>query len=463
MATQFEIVFIQHLVVPESLSRIVREEYPPEFLPTESLRPVYSFALDYWHAEATDGLAPSPAAMRVHFAAILAEHEIDLDIDPEDGLEWALEALRGSYIDRGWQKWVRNFAADMGEADIMLKPDLLSEAINELMGLQSLIAPSHEQVDMRHGFDLVMRSYEERAEMRRNRQVMGAITGLAPVDEHMAGLRPGELAVMAGPPKTGKSYLLAIMALACWLAEIPPVLYTLENSVEMSQDRIACYAAGVSARNWQRGECTQSEIQRIEEWRQHLFHSQTPFSIIQPEPGKRTIQHMVRRARTLGDVVLIDQLTFVEPNPKHERLARYQQIGHSLHDFKALLSSSTSRMPGVLAHQINREGVKSAEKVGHLEMYHMAEAAEVERTADWVYGLWQPYSMRQIGQCYLQTLASRREDLMNWVMRWTPWNGISDHMYSASIDPAARDQRVLIMGEVNLDDLETEAAARNER
>src|SRR5690606_32069603 len=104
-----------------------------------------------------------------------------------------------------------------------------------------------------------------------------------------------------------------------------------------------------------------------------------PFWILQPEMGQRTIQHMVRRAETLGDAVIIDQLTFVEPNPGTERLSRTEQVGRILHMFKALISG---RMPGLLAHQINREGQKAAEKLGRLEMYHLAESAEVERTAD---------------------------------------------------------------------------------
>ena len=53
----------------------------------------------------------------------------------------------------------------------------------------------------------------------------------------------------------------------------------------------------------------------------------------------------------------------------------------------------------------------------------MAEAAEVERTADWVFGLWQSRTMRDFNRCYLQTLASRREDLLDWSLIWRPWNG----------------------------------------
>lgn len=80
-------------------------------------------------------------------------------------------------------------------------------------------------------------------------------------------------------------------------------------------------------------------------------------------------------------------------------------------------------MPAVVAHQINREGVKSAEKVGHLEMYHLAESSEVERTADFVLALWQSEGLKAAGRAYLQMLAARRVELVNWELIWRPWAG----------------------------------------
>jgi hypothetical protein len=56
-------------------------------------------------------------------------------------------------------------------------------------------------------------------------------------------------------------------------------------------------------------------------------------------------------------------------------------------------------------------------------MWHLAESAEVERTADWVFGLWQSDMMRQGAVAYLQTLASRRADIVHWQLGWEPWIG----------------------------------------
>ena len=70
-------------------------------------------------------------------------------------------------------------------------------------------------------------------------------------------------------------------------------------------------------------------------------------------------------------VLIIDQLTFIEP--PDERAAPHIQIRDITHDLKTLISTGRDKMPCLLAHQINREGVKAADKVGYLEMYHLAE------------------------------------------------------------------------------------------
>jgi hypothetical protein len=65
-------------------------------------------------------------------------------------------------------------------------------------------------------------------------------------------------------------------------------------------------------------------------------------------------------------------------------------------------------------------GVKKAEASDFLEMWMMAESSEVERTADWVFGLYAS-RMEQIGgMAKMQILAARREVLKNWRITWRP-------------------------------------------
>ena len=124
----------------------------------------------------------------------------------------------------------------------------------------------------------------------------------------------------------------------------------------------------------------------------------------------------------VGTAIIIDQLTFVEISKGSERKVRHEQVRDMLHDAKAAITSGTPISLEIM-HQINREGVKAAEKTGHLQMYHLAEAAEVERTADHVIGLWSGPALRDAGLAWVQTLASRRCDIVHWEINWRPWIG----------------------------------------
>jgi hypothetical protein len=185
----------------------------------------------------------------------------------------------------------------------------------------------------------------------------------------------------------------------------------------MTVDRIACLHAGVNPRLWDVGACDEEQYQKVVDAQKELASSSTPLWVVQPDLGRRTFEAMVTEARILeADSLLIDQLTFVEmPDP---RKSRTERIGDALHRLKGMVSTGSKPLPVMLIHQINREGVKLADKTGWLEMYHMAESAEIERTADWVFGMYASNDDRTAMRLRWQTLASRRSSPKNWEMTW---------------------------------------------
>lgn len=414
-----EVTLLQHLLDTESLDTIVREGLADEVIPTEDLRKVYKFALDYYHQSGRTK-APSLGVFDTTFADLLNEHEIDLNEDPEDSVEWAIDDLKATWVHKQVSKFNKELASAMAEADINERVEVVGRYASELVQM-SMALDSHESnVDAREGMPERLGAYEARALDRQ--RIYGIRFGLPMIDDYTRGIHDGELAVIAAGPKVGKSFLLALTALKEWQAGRISVLYTLENSVEMTLDRIACLATNVDSRLWQHGECTDDEIERVRGWIEEVREAPVPLHVIQPEPGKRTIESMVRQAQVLNaDSILIDQLTFIEPHD--ERAPRHLQIREILHTLKAMISTGRGRMPALVAHQINREGVKAAEKTGHLEMYHMAEGSEVERTVDWGFSLYRSETQRAAGRAIFQTLASRREDNRHFDLIWQIDNG----------------------------------------
>ena len=216
---------------------------------------------------------------------------------------------------------------------------------------------------------------------------------------------------------THNSYMTAWIALSEMKRRRSVAVFTLENSVGMTIDRMACMAAGVDSDRWQRGECVPEEVEAVIAWARELQENDARVWVVQPDLGKRSIEHMIREAQIReAQTVIIDQLTFVElPSP---RKPRHERIGEGLHTLKGLISTGRHRMPCFLAHQVNREGVKAADKAGRLEMHHMAESAEVERTADWVFGMYASPDERIAQQLKLQTLAARRAAPRHWQVNW---------------------------------------------
>jgi replicative DNA helicase len=213
---------------------------------------------------------------------------------------------------------------------------------------------------------------------------------------------------------THNSFWIAKFAINEWHQGRSVALFTLENSIEMTQDRIACMTLGISQSRFSRGQLTPQEEEVIRRWvKETLQQSTTPLYILSPEEHQRSAESIVTKARLLGvDSLIIDQLSFM--TPRDLRQQRYLQIREMMHDLKNMISTRTPRLPCVLAHQINREGWGKARKDGYYQLENMAEGSEVERTADWVFSVLQDEAHRASNSTYFQVLASRRRDLKAW-------------------------------------------------
>lgn len=422
MTSQAEDVLLVSLTDTDRIEELIRIGLDQEAIPTPLLRPVTAWAVERYFRSGMK-TAPTRAALLETWGKQLANEGIELPSEDEDTdpTEWAVDTLKSNYVHFKYQEFQKASAIAVAEADTPDRVRVLSEQANELFTLSTRMQPKHMQMDGHLGFQAALSSYRIREE--EGHQVRGMTFGLDMVDRHTYGIHPGELAIIAAGPKTGKSFFLDRVALHEARQGRRTVLYTLENSVEMTYNRIVCLACHVDARAWARGTCEPEEVERVEAFladeapalKEHL-------QVITPGEAERTMGAMVRQAQMFGaDSILVDQLTFVEP--PDPRKARHEQLRDIMHEAKLLLTTGAKPMPMLLAHQINREGVKLAAKSGFLEMHMLAEGSEVERTADWVFGLYQSPQERKLLQSTLQVLAARREDLNAWQLSWAVQQG----------------------------------------
>jgi hypothetical protein len=418
MSSHAELSLYSQLHDTDAVARLAAEKIPLDVLATDTLRPMVAWAIEHYF---TSGQRQAPSReMQVEvWGTALADADVTLlDEGSEiDHIAVVLENLRGQYVYAETSRFLRAVAEDIAGAEPPKRLDVLSAYSVELSELVLALRSHAGSTTVAQGATDALRSFEDRVG---EQQVMNGMSMFYDeVDAHTYGIRPGELAILAAPTKAGKSYMTVVIALHNYLHGRKGALFTLENSIEMTMDRMICMSLGVSSRRWARGECTPSELARV-----HALIDRTKgndvgeLTILTPDRGFRTPQAIIREAQILGaDDLYIDQLTFVDHhNPG--RKALWEQTKDKLHDIKAMISTGPKPMATLMAHQINREGIKAAMKSSRLDMSMLAEGSEVERTADWVFGLLVTESDRQTQEASLQILASRREDLKAWRLVW---------------------------------------------
>jgi hypothetical protein len=408
-----------HLLDAESLEVLAKDGLPEDMIPTDSFRPIVRWSLDYWHKSGRIK-APSISALRTEedWGHVLDDHELALGTaEPDDSIEWAIEDLRSSYAHLEAQRLLKLMATALADAEMGDIPEVVDDFADEMVGLSVKMTPRDQMADVSDGGAAErLMAYEVRE--TEEKSLYGMRFGMAEIDTHTFGVHDGELAIVAAGAKVGKSYFAAVAALAEWEAGRVPALYTLENSIEMTIDRMACLRCSVNPASWQQGACSPDEVEKVRFWIETMKDENHPLYVLQPDLGKRSMGSMVRHAQIMDvDSILIDQLTFVEldGDPREKKTDR---IGISLHLLKGMISSGRKNLACLLMHQINRDGIRYAMKNGHHTLLDLAESAECERSADWVFSIYRSIEHIATNAALLQVLAARRAPLKWWQMDW---------------------------------------------
>jgi len=419
--TRSEDVLYSSLTDVTLLEAVCRMGLEPQAIPTQAMRPVVQWAVDYFF-RSSQTQAPSREALFETWGQVFEDHEIEVaaeDIEM-DLIQWAVESLEARYIAYQFQVQQREAAVIMAESTVPERAVALEKVTQDLVRLTLSV---RDRTMEREGMDGIRSSLADY--MHRSATAMasrGMTFGIDTIDEYTYGIHPGELAVLAAGPKTGKSVAIALFLINEWLRGRIACYFTLENSVEMTFDRILCMVASVDHDRFRRGLCAPEELERINGFLDRRgIDLANKIHVISPQRGQRNVQWMTRHARTLGTQSLfVDQLTFVEPS--HKSLRGPDAIKDIMHELKEETAAGRDPFSTLLAHQINREGMKAAKASGFLEMHMLAEGSEVERTADWVFGLYASQDERLAQMIKFQTLASRRaSELKTWRTAWRPW------------------------------------------
>lgn len=421
MTSQSEDTLYSSLIDVDALEQVARIGLDEACIPTPAMRPVVAWALDYYF-RTNQTQAPSRDALMESWGQVIEDAEVEIaEVDVQiDDIQWAIKSLKAHYAMWKFQQWQKDAAEKIASSTLDERVASLETVTHDLVQVTLSLRDLTTEVEGVDGYRQSLNDY-----LKREKEALtsrGITFGIPEIDQFTYGIHEGELAVMAAGPKTGKSVVFAFILLNEWKAGRRTTLFTLENSVKMTYDRLVCMQLGIDHDLYRRGQCLPEDVERIEIFlRERGDEMKDLVRVVQPQKGQRTVQWLTRSARTTrSHGLLIDQLTFLEAS--HRSLRGPEKITDIMHDLKTEISTGANPIPCMLAHQINREGMREAKKNGWLEMYMLAEGSEVERTADWVFGLYASPDERKAQMIKWQTMATRRgSSNKNFRMAWRPW------------------------------------------
>jgi len=395
-----ELALLGKLVDADSVLACWDQGLRAEVLEDPFHQEIFSFVIEYWMREGM-ALAPTEQVVRYEFSTYEPQRT-------EESLTWLIDKLKTRYVTNRLQELMRS-AAGTSVDDPVSSLETLYIGSWEA---KQVTAPRHNRVNVATTIDSRRRRYSERQQQQ---SLSGAPLGLAEVDEHTNGTLPGELAVVAGYAKTGKSFTLVNAAVQARKAGYTPCLFTLEQAIPEFEDRIDCLASGVGYGKMQRGELTMTEVRRLHTTQEEMA-AFGPLHLERPGRGERSVVNLVNRARQIGsDYLIIDQLSWLETAGRYrERRDEYREL---IYDLKEEISrASSGELPCLMAVQYNRQAVSTRGERGGL--HNIANAADIEQAVDIAYGLWRNRETRANNSMVLDVLGSRRSDVQSWMLGW---------------------------------------------
>jgi replicative DNA helicase len=416
-------VLFNHLTTPASLNYLVREGFSSEIhracLVDPTVRAIVAWVLDtYFKSGRT--VAPTKDGILATWGDEMEKVELTIDEDYEtDSVEWAIGQLRAQYAATEAQNFVLRLANDVHNAAPPDKVSVIGAAAGQLYALFQELTSHHDEMPLDIGLDDAWARYQERAVARQT--IQGLTFGLPLIDNHTMGIREGEMAVFGAFSGVGKSWVAIKAALSEWRRGRQTVLYTLENSVEMTNDRMAIMLAGISYEKWQRGQIDEGGLQRFHTARQQLKDTEHSPMVIMPEIGDRDPVALIRRAHSHhAESVILDQISHVERVPGSSARQRNEVVQEIMKTLYAEISGGSEKLSMLAMAQIKREGMERARRTGRHEMEDFSESSEMEKTPDFVFtGLRTPTETNEDGLLWQKLKGRRLEPKPDaWEMTW---------------------------------------------
>jgi hypothetical protein len=129
------------LLEVDSIEKLDAEGFLSLYVPNEEIRQVYDFAISYWEQNGRVS-APTAAVLKetrakghggISLADLLAEYHINIDVIPEESVEWVIEELRAGYLTRCAADLIKDLAVAITDADAGDRLDIFHDYVQRFV------------------------------------------------------------------------------------------------------------------------------------------------------------------------------------------------------------------------------------------------------------------------------------------------------------------------------------------
>lgn len=303
-----------------------------------------------------------------------------------DALPWHARRIRAKADRRRWIETVEQIrAAGYGSEDDAEFFDHAERSVAALSLRGADVEYRHIKAVLREAY----RHVEERA--KRKQAVTGVPSGFELLDEQTGGFQPGQLIVIGGRPKMGKTALAmatvenAGLGRNCNGVVVPSMVFSLEMVDEELGTRMVSSSGGIEGARLRNGLLEQGDWIKFVRSAGEL--SEAPIHVYDKPATFARIRSVARRWRmketdpAKDALIVVDYLGLIASDARKDKGSnREQEIAAWSRGFKAL--AKELRVPVLLLAQLNR-GVEARSDKRPM-MSDLRESGAIEQDADLV-------------------------------------------------------------------------------
>ena len=210
----------------------------------------------------------------------------------------------------------------------------------------------------------------------------GIRTGFVALDEHLLGLYPTEVTVLAARPAVGKTALGLQLALNVARAGGSVLFFSLEMTRQQIAGRLSANLTRIDSRGFRTGELDSHQLDQVARARAESVEvSRRIFLVESADFSIAGLRAEARRrcARAGLDLIVVDYLQLLRLD--HRTANRNEEVGEVSRMLKGL--ARELRVPVVALCQLNRQADS-----GRPGLHHLRDSGQLEQDADQVVMLW---------------------------------------------------------------------------